>query len=310
MPPVGSVWNVEWLNANSQRRYPLFEEATGKDTSDSFEIPNDFIVDFIWPVQSDPTIDTTKFHVASVSAFGTGVALSIGYDGTVIGSVAIDASAFTRGKQYLIQGLGDFEDTEGKIVIWSLDKVLDSAGVFSFDVAGARLEPTTIRPTLRGVSAVYIKNGDDISDPITGDVILEAGSNMLLQFVSAPAGESDRIQLNAIEGEGLNETCDCAEATDLPCLKTINGIGPDDAGDFALVGDDCLELNAIANGIQIEEKCAKPCCGCDELEIVKQKCVIDMTDQIYALERLASQLEGAIQQISINLLASRTGIQQ
>jgi hypothetical protein len=309
MPPVGNVWNIDWLNANSQRKYPLFEEATCKDTSDSFTIPNDFIVDFIWPVQSDSTIDPTKFHIASISAFGAGAAVSIGYDGTVIASVAIDASTFSRNTQYTVQGLNDFEDTVGKIVIGSLDKVLESAGVFTFDADGARFEPTVIRPTLRGVSAVYIKNGDNLSDPIQGDIIFEAGSNMLLQFVSAPADEPDRIQINAIDGEGLNEECACAEATELDCIKTVNGVGPDENGDLALVGDDCLKLNAIANGIQVVDECAKPCCGCDELEVV-QETSDSILNQIYALERLASQLEGAMQQLTINLLASRTGIQQ
>jgi hypothetical protein len=309
MPPVGSVWNIDWLNANSQRKYPLFEEATLKDTSDSFTIPNDFIVDFVWPVQADSTIDPTLFHVASISAFGAGVAVSIGYDGTVIGSVAIDASTFTQNRQYIVQGLDDFEDTVGKLIIGSLDKVLESAGVFSFSAEAARFEPTTIRPTLRGVSAVYIKNGDDLSEAIQGDVVFEAGSNMLLQFVSAPAGEPDRIQLNAIDGEGLNEECECDEASTLPCIRTINGIGPGDDRDFTLLGDDCLKLNALANGIQVVDECAKPCCGCDELEVV-QSTSNSMQNQIYDLERLASQLEGAMQQLTINLLASRTGIQQ
>ena len=309
MPSVGAVWNVDWLNANSQRKYPLFEEADLRDNSDSFTLPNDFIVDFIWPVQADSTIDETKFHVISVSAFGTGVAVSIGYDGTVIGSIAIDASTFVRNSQYLVQGTGDFVDTIGKLVIGSLDKVLDSAGVFAFDIVSGRFEPTTIRPTLRGVSAVYIKNGDDISDPIQGDVIFESGSNMLIQFVSAPVGEPDRIQLNAISGEGLNATCECNEAGVLPCIKTINGIGPDVDGAFTLIGDDCLKLNALSNGIQIEDECAKPCCGCAELEVVKSTSNA-IVNQVYGLERLASQLEGAMQQLTINLLASRTGIQQ
>jgi hypothetical protein len=309
MPPVGPVWNVDWLNANSQRKYPIFEEATLADTTGSFRIPNDFIVDLIWPVHADVSIDPTLFHLASISVFGTGVALSIGYNGTIIGSVAIDAGTFIRNSTLLIQGTGIFFDTVGRIVIGDIETVLNSAGVFIFDVTGARFEPTVIRPDLRGVQSVRIQNGDDISDAIQGDIIFEAGTNVLLQFIAGPGSEPDRIQINAIEGEGMNEECDCAEATTLPCIKTINGVGPDSGGDFDLLGDDCLKLNAVANGIQFVDECAKPCCGCDELNVVitTNKSVLN---QVYALERLISQLEGNMQQLETNLLSSRTGIQK
>ena len=309
MPPVGAVWNIDWLNANAQRKYPLFEEASVQDSTGSLKLPNDFLVDFIWPTQSDPTVDPTKFHIAAVSVFGTGVSISIGHDGVIIGAVAIDAATFTRNSDFLIQGTGDFFDTVGRVVIGSLDKILNSAGVFEFTAAAGRFEPTTIRPGLRGVSSLFIQNGDEVSEALQGDIIFEAGSNFSLQFIAGPGAEPDRIQLNAISGEGLNEVCGCNEASELDCIKTINGIAPDVAGNFDLLGDDCLKLSAIANGLQVEDECAKPCCGCDELEVVTSTAT-DMQNQIFDLENLAAKLEGVILQIQTNLLSSRTGIQQ
>jgi hypothetical protein len=302
MPAIQSVWNVDWLNANAQRNYPLFEDADRKDTSDSLQLPNDLIVDLVLPVHPDPSVDPTLFHVQAVSVFGDGVTVTFGYDGTVFASVTVPLDA-AKNTQYLFQGTGDFHDSVGKVVIGSLETILTTAGSFEFSVTSGRLESTVIRPDLRGVSSIRIQNGDEIGDPIQGDVILQAGRNMTLQFVSGLTGEPDRVQFNAIDGEGFNADCDCSEAADLPCIKTINGIEPDDAGDFTLLGDDCLQLSGIANGIQIVDDCAKPCCGCEELEVViteKER----MLDQIYQLERLATNLEAQMRNLEINLAGS------
>ena len=42
-----SQWNLEFLNHNAQRSYPLTDESTKTDTTNSFTIPDDFIVGFI-----------------------------------------------------------------------------------------------------------------------------------------------------------------------------------------------------------------------------------------------------------------------
>lgn len=309
MPPAGPIWNIDYLNANSQRKYPLSEEAGLRDTSDSFSLPNDFLVDFLWPIHADATIDPSLFHLAAVGIFGTGVTISIGYDGAVIGNVSIDATTFQRNTTYFVQGAGDFFDTVGKVVVGSLETLLENAGSFQFDVVNGRFEPTVIRPDVRGVSAFYIRNGTDLSEAIQGDIVLQAGTNFLINRVPGPGAEPDRIILSAIDGAGLNQDCDCNENATLPCIQTINGIAPDENGDFALLGDDCLELQAIANGIQLADNCSRPCCGCDELQVVLDA-VQTFANQVFALEQLASQIEGRMEMIQTNLLSSKSGTTQ
>jgi len=308
MPNVGPVWNVDWLNANSQRAYPLSETVSRKDITGSFELPNDFLVDLLLPVHADASIDPSLFHVKSVGIFGTGVSLTFGYDGTAIGSVSVDAASFALNTQLIFQGTGDFFDTIGKVIIGSLDTILNFAGSFEFDVAGARIEPHAIVPDLRGVNAVFLRNGDDVIGPITGDLVLQAGRNFLMNFVPGPGSEPDRVVLNAISGEGLNEDCDCGEAADRPCIETINGIAPDDTGDLSVIGDDCLELDAIAGGLRITEACASPCCGCPELEVVNEAMQF-VVNQVYTMEAKASQLEQALLTLENVILPSKTGTQ-
>lgn len=306
MPPAGPLWNVNWLNANSQRKYPIFEEAGLKDTTGTFEIPNDLIVDLIWPFHLDATIDQSLFHIKAIGVFGAGVTIAIGYNGESIGSVSIDASAFTTNQTYYIQGTGQFYDTLGKIVIGSLDTILNSAGSFQFDVSNARLEPTVVKPDIRGVNAIYVRNGDETSDAIQGDVVFQAGRNFLINFFTGAVDEPDRIVLSAIEGAGLNEDCACGEGASRPCIETINGIGPDSNGDFELIEDDCIKLDAIANGLKIRDDCSKPCCGCDELQVVLDTKGF-MEDQTVSLRTLLTRIEAKLNAMETNLLSSKTG---
>jgi len=306
MPPAGPLWNIDWLNANSQRKYPIFEEAGLKDETGSFEIPNDLIVDLIWPVHIDDTVDQSLFHIKAIGIFGAGVTIALGYNGDTIGSVSIDAASFTTNSAYQIIGTGQFYDTVGKIVIGKLDTILNSAGSFQFDVANARLEPTTIKPDLRGVNAIYVRNGDETSEAVQGDVVLQAGRNFLINFVAGAVDEPDRIVLSAIEGAGLNEDCECGEAASRPCIKTIGGIGPDSNGDFELLEDDCIKLDAIANGLQVRDECSKPCCGCDELQVILDTTAM-VQDQINSLRTLAGRIDAKVNALETQINASKMG---
>jgi hypothetical protein len=299
-----TTWGINWLNANSQRRYPLSEDATLVDTSSSFTLPNDLIVDMIIPVHADPSVDPTLFHLAAVTVFGTGVTIALGYDGTIIGSIAVDTVSFVPNSTFTISCSGAFFDTVGKIVVGSLDATLQSAGAFSFDLAGGRLVPTVIKPDIRGVNAIYLQNGQNISTALQDDVVLQAGRNIVLNIVTTP-GEPDRLVINAVDGAGLNQGCDCDENATLPCINTINGVAPDTGGNFTLLGDDCLLLDSIANGLQLTDQCSKPCCGCTELDIVRQAMEF-MVTEVNSLENLAARLEQAMQTMETNLLSSKT----
>lgn len=298
--PVAGVWMVDWLNANSQRKYPLHDEATGRDISGSFQLPDDLLVDCILPVHPDPSVDPSKFHLHSVTVFSTGVTVGLGYDGTAIGSVTVDRATFARNKTAVFQCTGDFFDTVAKLVIGSLDSVLSYAGSFEFGLDGGRLSPTVVKPDIRGMNALYLLNGEELSDPIQDDIVFEAGRNALLVLDNTPPDYS-RIIFSFIEGAGTIVDCDCKEGTTRQPILTIDGIGPNSDGDFVLEDNECQGLNPITNGLQLVDKCAKPCCGCSELNVVTDKLNF-MANQIQTLEGLASRLETQIGFLQINCL--------
>ena len=291
------VWNVDWYNASSQRAYPLSGDVSRKDVSGSFTIPDDLIVDLLWPVHSDSTVDPTKFHIGAIGVFGSGVTIALAYDGTVIGNVSINASTHTRNAAYAITGMGDFYDTVGRIVIGSLENTLQYGGSFTFNMADALLVPTAIRPDIRGLTSLRLKNGDDLSDPIQGDVVLQAGTNFSITFDPV----TNHILLSAVDGAGLNEAVDCLEGTTPEPIRTINGVGPDSGGELTLLGDDCVAVEQGTNALTLRDKCSKPCCGCDELKIIENT-VLTLQNQVFSLENLGSNLAAQITALSAGLL--------
>ena len=305
MPAPQGLWNADWLDSNAARKYPLHEEAELWDATHSFRIPNDFLVDLIWPTHPDVLLDPTKFHVAGIAIFGSGVVLTLGYNGTPIGSTIIPVSTFAHNSTYTIQGTGEFFDSIGKVVIGALDNVIANAGAFTFGPLDAPLETTTVKPALRNVSALYLQNGTEVSDAIQGDVVLRAGRNMQIRIVRGVGGAPDMIILDALDGSGLNKDCACAENPDTPCIQTINGVGPDNNGNLDLLPDDCLQLtpNVAAHSIALKDKCCTPCCGCEELTVVRTT-LENVSNQLNALENLQTTIEGNLANLETVLAAS------
>ena len=298
---AGPIINQEWLNQNSMRHYPLSEEASTEDTTGSFKIPDDFLVDMVIPVHATLALDPSKFHILQLAVFGTGVNISIGYDGDIAGTVSVPLASFMRNSAFFIQGVGDFSDVLGKLVVGSLTTLLALGGVYSFSVANGRIEASVVVPDIRGLSGLRVRSGETFSDLIQGDVAFEAGANVRLDVVTL--GDVSVLTINAIDGEGTIADCECDQGVaDRPGIKTLNDVQPDENGNIELVGDDCLEVNPSPgdvpadiqpNTIELKDTCSKPCCGCPELETLvsdQQR----VRDEVNTLLGVAARLEAAV----------------
>lgn len=305
--PIGH-WNLEWLSHNGQRNYPIAADANVTDQSGDFVIPEDFILEMDVPVHAGLSVDPAKFYIKHLGAFATGYSVVIGYDdgagGVNVATALINRNTHTRNDSYALGGVGDFDDTMGKIVIGRLDSIDDQpAGYYTFDPSATRLEPDAVRPIIRGVSSLVVVNGTERSDRLYGDIELRAGTNMQLVPVVV-SGEDPVIVFSAIDGEGTIEECICLDETDSPPLRTINGIPPTPAGDFTMLGDDCLEFQAIANGLRAVDTCSKPCCGCEELEAITRD-LERFGSQATTLENFLVSLETRVTQMDQVVLGAK-----
>lgn len=200
----------------------------------------------------------------------------------------------------------DFHDNAIQLTIGILDSVLvQPAGSWDLDVDAGRILPSVIRPDLRGISTIYIRNGETLSDPIQGDIEIIAGSNCKLTVGVSDEGYNT-VRIDAIEGEGLTDNCECTGAVVGPPIRTINGVKPRSDGNFILVGDSCLEVEAQSdtNTIKLNDRCSEPCCGCQELEVVQQA-VADISRKVTTSDGFAARLEAVITQLQNTVLSSK-----
>jgi hypothetical protein len=307
--PIGN-WNLEWLNHNSQRAYPLAADATATDTTNSFELPEDFIVDLYLQVPVSADIEPSRFFIKNIGSFQTGFSIVVGYQSSFLGpiniaSASIARQAATPDSVFRLTGIGDFVDAIGFVVIGRLEAIdLQPTGFFTFALDDGRLEAEPIRPQLRGVSALIAVNGADRSNRLQEDIELIAGANMRITAIPAVGGSLPKIRFDAIEGEGLTEDCVCEDTGVGPEIRTINGIGPSLTGNVNISGSTCVSITSEANGITINDTCSEPCCGCEELEAVTTD-LEALRTKARTLEVFVTNLEASVTQTDQVILGSR-----
>lgn len=310
--PSGNVWNNQWLSRNAIRAYPLAESSTRLDTSTSFRLPDSLIVDLNLPVHTGLSINPGKFFLKSITVFPAGIGLTLGYDDGTLTPPSVATTAFSRNDHvedatYTLVGINDFADSQGYITIGRLNDLDDQpAGKFSFSYAGGKLEVGVIRPQIRGVTSLTFVNGDDESDRLTGDVVLTAGTNISYTVVNEE-GQDPTIRIDAIEGEGLNESCDCLGADDLPeCIRSVNGVTGDAQGTLNLLGSGCITFTPVTNGLRIANTCSAPCAGCGDLERVTED-LSKLNDGASTLTTFVNKLGAEVSQLAFVVLGSKLG---
>jgi hypothetical protein len=307
---VVGIWNLEWLNSNSQRSYPLVETASKVDTTGTFTIPDSLILGLYFPIHAGLVAFPERFYIKSLSVFSTGLNIVLGYwdnaSGIAVASTTIAFSSHSEYKTYSLIGEHDFLDCAGKIVLGKLDELTSlPAGAYDFTYSATNVDSDAIRLMLRGVSSISLVNGTTTTKRLQGDIAFVAGSNMLLE--SSTVNGVTSITFNAIKGEGLTVDCNCEDDDNIPsCIRTINGTHPTDGGDLSFVGDSCLSITAVANGLQLADTCSKPCCGCTELEAVTTD-LVRFGESATSLTNFLNRLEGSVNRMNLTVLGSRIG---
>jgi len=306
-----STFNVEWLNQNSTRRYPIADDATCVDQTGSFTIPTDFLVGMDLPIHSAIEAAPNRFFIRQIGNYPMGCSIMVAYvdndDGIVPVANAFMPSQPQRNTVYALGGVEPFEDTVGNVVVGRSGTIANQpAGQWTFDPPATWLELDVVRPILRGVQSLVLVNNGQRSVPITGDVELIAGSNMRITPIFVE-GERPKIRFDALSGEGLMEACICVgDSANAPPIRSINGVFPDINGNLQLVGDQCLSVTGIEGGLQIEDKCCKPCCGCEELEVLVRT-LERLNTQRATFEQFMAALSSSVESFSTVILGSRLG---
>lgn len=306
--PIGN-WNLQWLNHNSQRSYPLTTWATKTDKRGVIRLPDSFIVALYLPISATMNIDTSRFFVKNVLLSPTGFNITIGYDageGEVVDVAAtnIARSNFVPNRSYALGGVDQFDDTVGHLVLGNVDEIDKlPPGFYTFDFEGGALEADAIRPNIRGISRIRVTNNNQASEYVYGDVTLVAGTNMRISV--ARTSEDTKIIFDAISGLNLNADCICPTPAAGECIRCINGICSDN-GSFNIVANECIDITAGRNSLSLRDTCAQPCCGCSELDELATQ-VDRFADGVTTLQNFVSRLGAEVTQMSLVVLSSKLG---
>jgi len=296
------IINLEWLNQNSLRSYPLADDATSLDVTSSFTLPNDLIVDMVWPVNIELTLNPSGFFISNVSVFAHGVTITVSYtDGSTtqtMGVASISVAGHTPNASYYISGQGNFLGSVGLITIGRLDTILQYSGSYDFTLTGTRILGTCIRPDIRGVKSVQVVNESETTERLYGNIKFESGQNMRISVQDN--GSETVIRFDALVSADLNETCGCVNATTSgPPIRTINGVGPNSSGELSILQGSCFDIAPADsdNMLKMDNTCSQPCCGSEELATVRTD-MESLIQDARAILRLVQNLESGYAQLS------------
>jgi len=310
-----------WLNKNSLRNYPLSQSANGLSSDGSFGIPDNLFLDmklavpFLYNSSSAASsINPAKFYVSSLKVYPQGFVFFIGCDTKTQIAVSdpIGFSSFQENMTVAIRGLAestantfDFSQVHGWAVIGDVEQLKTRAGEMTFTLEAGRLESNVISYGPRRISGIKIFSDSNTSSLISGQVVLNSGANHRMS-VGGTAASGYTVTMNAISSDSFQEICACNDVEIGPCITTINGVSPDSNGGIELLASDCISItpSAAANSISIADTCAKPCCGCSELEVLVAD-VSALTSQLSLLQAQIGVLTGNVSSLQDVCLGSR-----
>lgn len=302
------LYNLGWLQLNAQRAYPLSETASRLDDSGTFRLPDSFAVALYLTldVRSDP--DPLAFFVSRVINAPGAVVMTVSHwDGataTEFGTAVVPSAIHTEFDAYEISVASGFSTSAGRLVVGSLAEMRTApAGSFTFSNDAGRIDPDCVRPYLRGLTELAVSNNGDLSDPMTGRIVLLAGTNIRLGVSVGPT--ESVIRFDAVSGEGLAVDCGCEDDDALsPCVRTLAGVYPDSSGNIDLVGGDCIDVTTGTAQVKLADTCAKPCCGSEQLDRIMQDLERLATQQT-SLVNFINRLETMITGFEVIILGSR-----
>jgi hypothetical protein len=258
--------NLEWLNENSLRAYPI-RENMGRHPRvqgtliGGVQLPNKLLLDFNIAV---PGTGNERIWLSRVITAGSLVSFTFSeiLSGAVIATASVDLTSYNEGDyvQVPLVAASGYTGVTGRISVAKTSELEDWLdGIYDFDSDQTELEFCLVRNVAGQLSGLRAENGGNLSELLTGTVKIIAGSNIKISYNE----EDNSLTFSAIPGEGYVDSCgECPVADNI--VRTINGIPMKDVK--LISGNDCIEITTSGNTITITDKCSTPCCGCSELE--------------------------------------------
>lgn len=288
-----SFVNLDFLNQNSLRAYPLRAENPKIDTSGVFVIPDGLIVDACFSISSDIT---KRVFISRLTWSDPLLTIEISDElNTLVCTFVVNRNTHTENQTYYAAPSAAYAGASAKLTIGSVDTLFTTpSGTFQFTLSNTEFEPTTVVPSVIGINRLVFNDQFGNTNSVTGDVLLEARQNLRFTYDSL----NNKLILDAGDGLGLNQACNNPTP-----IRTINGVSPDNDGDFFFTSENCLTISEITNGLNFDDKCSQTCAGCDEVSTLTDR-QVQMESDLLLLRDYYNSLLSALATYQANVNAT------
>ena len=286
--------NLDWLNLNSLRNYPIKDDLGRVSVDGLFVIPNTLIVDMA--LCSSQLGNTPNLFISGITCSSNSITVEISASGSgVFGTFQTSLPLSSYNTDVALTPGSNFPSATGIITFGSSDDLEGLPyGDFEFTIDQTALLMRVFSPNSPGLSWISFSDTKGNNSVYTGYVKLVGNSN--IQF----RNNSGIIYIDAGEGLGLNKTC---ASTPQP-IFTINGVSPDDSGNFTLIADTCVQIEEAQAGVLISNPCGDPCLGCSAITTLTTQ-VNELESSILGIKNFSNNLQNVITQVT-NLLSVTT----
>ena len=283
--------NLDWLNSNSLRNFPIKDDLGRVSVDGLFVIPNSLIVDMA--LCSSQLGNTPNLYISGISCSSTSITVEISANGVgVFGTFQTSLPLSDYNIDVSLVANDNFPSATGLITFGSSDDLTSLPyGDFQFTIDQTALLMRVYSPNSPGLSWISFSDAKGNSSIFTGYVQIQGNSN--IQF----RNESGIIYVDAGEGLGLNKIC----ATPPQPILTINGVSPDSSGNFTLIADTCVSITEAQAGVLISNPCGDPCLGCSAITALTTQ-VNELESSILDIKNFSNNLQTVITQVT-NLLS-------
>jgi hypothetical protein len=296
-----AINNIEWLNNNMHRNYPIMDDCSALSTSNIY-LPTSFITDINITVPNNNDLDINKrFFISRVTQYGSIIKVFISYkpetgesfeclmsadipsditasfsmtdklfDLFPVASIPVDYSAMNRIKAYMIVGT-------------CVDIISNNDMLFNYE--DATISPMSVNVFIDSASdpdseynyieSVTIINKDGVViQKVTNDLVIEGGDGINLRLdesvyppvliIEAQEDEDTDIDQVTSVDDVVNRVM---EEIGTP-ITSINGILPAENGNITITGKSCTEVTSGNASIYISNPCAVPCCPESTYEVL------------------------------------------
>ena len=328
--------SLEWLNGNMHRNYPLVDSMVVKSTTGAY-LPSSFLLDLQLIVPFVEGIDSARFFISSVVRNASSIQVTIGYmisdpensnarqgfdcavsaaiplnlqytgadlDGShVVKISAITAEVAPISPSYtygIPAGYEALRNIRGTLYIGSCAD-MSNIGAMKFYYENAAIMQTCVyvEDKEAALQSLRLTDTHGTNQVFTDDVTLHLDSALKAEIL-------DKNNVNIVIDPDfvIDKVNSALQQIVGNAIKSINGVKPDDTGDFQIVGQDCTLLDKQQSGISISNPCAKPCCdqdGADSEEIIRA--LTDLTNAKEVLNNYYTDLATKVNSMQARLSA-------